>query len=187
MGINSREIFREAAPCVTLSAVGASVWWGMRNIGVANCPTFSPLGVGLAASVYLLVKKFAEPFFQRLLETNPAAPGYNRSICYFITELSSASAAVVTIYTVGILSLSVFTATSMIEIVLFLKGMEFFSTKMESLIQRMEGWLDSHFPNWSAPLPPPAEAPHPVDGAAPHPAGEAHPAHPGEQPAVAGH
>lgn len=172
MGISSREIFRETAPVVTLSTIGASVWWGMKNIGVANCPTFSPLGVGLATSTYLIVKRVSEPFFQRLLVADPAAPGYSHSICYFLTELTSASAAIVSIYAIGILSLSTFTASSMIEIVLLLKGIDFFSAKMAPLIQRIEGWLDIHFPVWAAPLPPPA-APPAAEGAHPPAAGEA--------------
>lgn len=156
MTINTREIFSAAAPALSLSAIGASVWWGMRSIGITN---FSPLGVGLAAGTYTITKKIAEPLFQRLFEADPTAPGYNQSTCFYVTELASASAAIITIYTIGILSLSVFTATSIIEVLFFLKGIEFLSTKIHPLMHQIEMWLDTRFPDWAGPVIPADEIP----------------------------
>lgn len=147
--IHSTQHIRNAAPTIALSAIGTSVWWAMRSIGAA---TFSPIGVGLGVVAYAIVKKFATPFFQEIFEAPRGASediiSRNRFHCYHAINLASSTAALLTIYTIGALTLTAFSPIIMFETLLFLKGVEVLSNKMPDLIQRLEHTLQEKFPTW---------------------------------------
>jgi hypothetical protein len=127
-------------PTIASSAIGASVWWTMRSVGIA---TFSPVGVGLGIGAYAIVKPYAYSFFTKifnLLSNSENVSDRTGVLIHNFTSLSSLAVALIPIYYLGVTTL--FTFTPIIETLLFIKGIDILTYFTPELINRLEETFD---------------------------------------------
>lgn len=149
--VEVREIFSESAKAAALGITGFTAWSVVKSLGIS--PTISPISLGVAAAVFSATKKISEQLFQKFFSVTPKVQADPHSFCYYVIQLSAATASVLTIYVLGIFSLSlytagaVFTAKAALELMFFLKTLEFLHPKTDNIIQGIENFLTNRFPS----------------------------------------
>jgi len=120
--IEQRDVFYQTVKPIATATSSYAVWKILTASGITS---ISPITVGFAGGVYCLVHELASSIFDRMFKISSSVEGYKSSACYIMIQLTSAAATVLVIHALGLLTLSTFTVFTPLELLAFLKGVDY--------------------------------------------------------------
>jgi hypothetical protein len=142
--MSMRTAYVETAKAVTIGSIATCAWIGVKSLGISNCPTISPVAIGVASVAYSIFYKLSSCFFERIFNTDASEENYMQSHSYFLIQVASATAAVLTIHAIGLLAMTAYTLSTSLELLLFLKGLDFLQKHSQSLHNVIDRFVKDH-------------------------------------------
>ncbi len=120
----SKTIFSSSIKPLSFASISFGAIHALQLTGIAT--SFSPISAGLTTGVYTLAHTGVSKIFNKMFQTNPSCKGYKNSVCYILIQISSAGSTILLTHYLGILTLATFTAYTSIELLIYLKTIDYF-------------------------------------------------------------